>query len=489
MKIYITYPPLTNEKGVPLLSQNRQFQWFNDPTFIYPMVPASAATLLQNKGYKVIWDDAIAERKTYSQWKKDVENELPGMIVMETKTPVVKMHWEILGDLKRVLPDTRLVLMGDHVTALPEESFRNSPVDYILTGGDYDFLLAGLVDYINQKVPGLEPGIYWRDKGGVKNSGRFERKYDLNTLPFIDRDLTKWHLYAYHNGNYRKTPGTYIMAGRDCWYHQCTFCSWTTLFPKFNKRSPRSLLDEIGILVEKYGVKEIMDDTGTFPIGDWLDEFCEGMIERGYHKKINIDCNMRLGKSITYNEMKLMKKAGFRLILVGIESANQKTLDRIDKGEHIEEMVKAVKLMREAGLYPHITIMFGFPWETEEEAINTLNLGRHLLIKNFAYTMQATLVIAYPGTPLFEECQKNNWLATEDWNRFDMREPVMKTPLGNEQLMKYVQGLYSVSFNPEFLFRKVLSIRDFYDLKYFVRAGKKVMGHLFDFSHKKSPEL
>jgi len=486
LKISISYPPLESEKGIPLLSQNRQFQWFNDPTFIYPMVPASAATLLQHNGYTVIWDDAIAERKTYVQWKKDVEIEKPDMIVMETKTPVIKMHWKILKDIKEVLPDTKLVLMGDHVTALPQESFQNSPVDYILTGGDYDFLLANLVDYINQKVSELGPGIYWQDNGKIQYSGKVEKKYDLNTLPIIDRDLTKWQLYAYHNGNYRKTPGTYTMVGRDCWYHQCTFCSWTTLFPKFNKRSPQSLLDEIGVLIEKYGVKEIMDDTGTFPIGNWLKEFCEGMIKRGYHKKINIDCNMRLGSSITYDEMKLMKKAGFRLILVGIESANQKTLDRVKKGETIEEMVEAVKFMRKAGLFPHITIMFGYPWETEQDAKNTLNLGKYLLTKNYAYTMQATMVVAYPGTPLFEECRVNNWLATEDWNQFDMRGPVMKTPLRNEQLMKYVQGLYSVSFNPEFLFRKILSIRDFYDLKYFIRAGKKVMGHLFDFSFKKS---
>ena len=39
MKIAISHPPLPSEKGVALLSQNRQFQWFNNPTFIYPMVP------------------------------------------------------------------------------------------------------------------------------------------------------------------------------------------------------------------------------------------------------------------------------------------------------------------------------------------------------------------------------------------------------------------------------------------------------------------
>ncbi len=484
MKILITYPPLESDKGVPLLSQNRQFQWFNNPTFIYPVVPASAATLLKSKGYDVLWFDAIAERKTLNEWIRYIETEKPDIIAIETKTPVVKKHWEIINSVKEKNLDIKFVLMGDHVTTLPLESFEDSYVDFIITGGDYDFLLLSLIEYISGKNKTLEKGIYYKENDKIINTGLFERKFDLDTLPFIDRDLTRWELYAYNNGNYKRTPGTYIMAGRDCWYHQCTFCSWTTIYPQFNKRSVENVLDEIGFLIEKYKVKEIMDDTGTFPVGNWLSEFCEGMIRRGYNKKVSIDCNMRLGKAITFDQMKLMKRANFRLILVGIESANQETLDKVKKGENIDEMVENVCLMRKAGLYPHITIMFGYPWETEEDARKTLELGRKLLIKNIAYTMQATIVIPYPGTPLFEECKKNGLLKTLDWDRYDMREPIMKSPMSDEIMMKYVQGLYSVAFNPEFLIRKFLSIRDFEDLRYFVKAGAKVFGHIFDFKKR-----
>ena len=63
--IVVGYPPIESKKGVALLSQNRQFQYFNAPTYIYPMVPAYAATNLQKNGYKVYWMDGIAEKKTY----------------------------------------------------------------------------------------------------------------------------------------------------------------------------------------------------------------------------------------------------------------------------------------------------------------------------------------------------------------------------------------------------------------------------------------
>ena len=54
MKIAIGYPPIESDKGVALLSQNRQFQYFNAPTYIYPMVPAYAASLLASKGHDVV---------------------------------------------------------------------------------------------------------------------------------------------------------------------------------------------------------------------------------------------------------------------------------------------------------------------------------------------------------------------------------------------------------------------------------------------------
>ncbi len=130
---------------------------------------------------------------------------------METKTPVVKRHWQIIEDIKNINPHIQTLLMGDHVTALPEESMEKSKVDFILTGGDYDFLLLNLVKFLEGKES-LEPGIWYRERKGVKNTGRFRPHHDINSLPFIDRELTKWWLYSEKNGNYKKTPGTYIMA-------------------------------------------------------------------------------------------------------------------------------------------------------------------------------------------------------------------------------------------------------------------------------------
>jgi len=100
MKIAITYPPLKDKKGTPLLSQNRQFQWFYHPTFIYPVIPAQAATLLKKFGHEVFWLDGIAEKWSYQKWFSELKKAKPDLVMMETKTPVVKRHWKIISNIK-----------------------------------------------------------------------------------------------------------------------------------------------------------------------------------------------------------------------------------------------------------------------------------------------------------------------------------------------------------------------------------------------------
>ncbi len=144
-KVAIGYPPIKSDKGVPLLSQNRQFQYFNSPTFIYPMVPAYAASLAQSKGYDVAWMDGIAEKKTLNEWLGQLRKEKPDLLMIEAKTPVIKIYWETIKKIKTKFPDIIIVVVGDHVTALPIETLEKSPVDYVITGGDYDFVLLDLL--------------------------------------------------------------------------------------------------------------------------------------------------------------------------------------------------------------------------------------------------------------------------------------------------------------------------------------------------------
>jgi anaerobic magnesium-protoporphyrin IX monomethyl ester cyclase len=486
MKIAISYPPLAGP-GSPMLTQNRQFQWYHVPSYIYPLVSASAATLLARDGFDVLWNDAITARWSWDQFTGFVEREQPDLIACETKTPVVRQHWHIVGEVKRLAPQCRTVLMGDHVTALPLETMENSAVDYVITGGDYDVSLLALARHLRDGAP-LPPGIYYREGDVVRDMGSFCLDHDLNSLPFIDRRLTQAHLYGEKWKRY--TPFFYTMAGRDCPWARCTFCAWTTLYPRFRVRRPEHLLDEIGFLIEQHGAREIFDDTGTFPAGGWLRGFCQGMVERDYNRQVLFSCNMRYGYIGQPDLLNSMKRAGFRKLKMGLESANQTTLDRLNKGITVEQIVEESRLISEAGLDIHLTIMVGYPWETRGEAQRTVDLARELMARGHAEMLQSTVIVPYPGTPLHAQAVEHGWfrpdIAPLDYERYDMREPVLAVAgMTPAEVMALSARVYRSFLDPRFVWRNLRRIRSWRDLGYVWRGAKAVIGHLRDFLHSR----
>ncbi|MFC1504851.1 B12-binding domain-containing radical SAM protein [Spirochaetota bacterium] len=484
MKVVFAFPPLEGE-GTPLIGQNRQFQWFHNPTVLYPVVPATAATYLKESGHAVEWADGIVERMSYDEYIKKLEGIIPDLIVIETKTPVVKQHWRIINDIKKRM-NTRVVIVGDHVTAMPKETMENCRIDFIIQGGYYDAALPDLVSAIEGKGS-YPPNVWYRENSEIKTTGYKEPDLDLDSLPMIDRDLTNWSVYGEHLYKMAR-PFPYIMSGRDCFWGKCTFCSWTTLYKKFRSRSPENVLDEIGMLIDKYKVKAVFDDSGTFPPGAFLKEFCRGMIERGYNKKIRLTCNMRFGV-LDFDTMKLMRKANFRLMKFGLESVNQSTLDRINKNLEVEQIVEDCKKMKKADIEVHITIMIGYPWETREDAEKTLKMAKYLMSRGLASTLQVTTLIAYPGTPLYKEAVENDWLRVgkDEYERFDMTEPIFKLPdMEPAEVMQICENIYKLFLSPLYLFHLLLKTRSLAEVKYLFNGIRPLFGHILDF--KRRPE-
>jgi anaerobic magnesium-protoporphyrin IX monomethyl ester cyclase len=484
MKIFIGYPPTKSEKGVALLSQNRQFQWFSNPSFLFPVILGSAATRLKDKGHEVIWIDAVAENISYEEFTKKIEEEKPDLFAFETKTPVIKQHWKIIDELKEKFPEMKIVIMGDHVTSFPKESLENSKVDFVLCGGDYDFILSELCEGISGKTKKFPDGIYYKKKNKITGS-KFDLKHNLDETPFIDRELTKWNLYE-KEYNLQGKPFFYIMSGRDCWWGKCKFCAWPTLFPKFRVRSVKNVLDEIGMLIEKYDVKEIFDDSGTLMTGKWLEDLCNGLIEKGYNKKIKYSCNMRFGV-LNQENFVLMKKAGFRLLKFGLESANQETLDKLNKGIKIGDIINGCEMAKKAGLTVHLTMIVGYPWENKEDALRTFELAKELMQKGKADLLQATVLVPYPGTPLWKEAKENDWFLfnPDEYERYDMREPVLKTKDSEAKDVAEICGkIYTIFLTPEYILQRIKNIRSWNDFKFNLKGVKAVFGHLKDFYKK-----
>lgn len=307
---------------------------------------------------------------------------------------------------------------------------------------DYSNILTmAKVKYAKSKMEG------WDDPEEkfirVENDTQIDVAFE--NLPFPDRIFTdaknpRWQSY----GNYKFHPATHMMASNLCWYGKCTFCIDTAKLQAGEHRGVRSVdhvLAEIDDLIAN-GYKEVFDDSGTFPVGEWLHEFCEKMIKSGRNKKIVIGCNMKPVK-IDY---RLMAKAGFRFILVGIESINQETINKIAKGQRSQDIIPIIKSMAEAGLEPHGTFMCGYPWEEEADEKRTIKLCHYLLRKGYLKTAQASVY-----------------------------SPPRTKPDPNSKGHAYLPRFYDAYRNPEFWYNKVKDIRRWEDFTYLIRGGRLVI--------------
>jgi radical SAM superfamily enzyme YgiQ (UPF0313 family) len=276
----------------------------------------------------------------------------------------------------------------------------------------------------------------------------------FENLPFPNRIFTdaknkRWQAY----GNYKFHPATHMMASNLCWYGKCTFCIDTEKL-KTEKRGLRSVahvIEEIDDLIEN-GYKEVFDDSGTFPVGEWLEDFCEAMNEEvratnnGKRLKrkdlIKIGCNMKPVKL----DYKMMSNSGFRFILVGIESANQDTIHRIQKGQISSDVIPIIKSMSDAGLEPHGTFMTGYPWEEYEDEKRTIDLCHYLLRKGYLKTAQAS-VYSQPRT----------------------------LPAQDSPGHTYLPRFYDAYKSPQFWLHKLKDLKKWEDFTYLIRGGQLVI--------------
>ena len=497
MKVAISYPPIINARGqTAMVSQNRNVQFFKIPTYLLPVIQGQAATWLRDLGYDIYWDDGNAQRKTFQQWFDDLVAWKPDVVVFESTTPVMKFYWRTTNQLREKLPKTIFIMTGYHSSRRPVETLENSDTDIVIKSNHIDFALVKLIPYIEKHknwrtaidIEGLT--INTRSKKKVdrfRDTGYFRQVQPLAKSPLVDRDLVQWKNYAYENGNFLQTPGTYATSViRDCMFGKCTFCRYNGPEFTFSSMPVEKSLDEYQTLIEKYGVKEIFDDSGVWYRGVQAQQFARGIIERGLHKK---DCYFGINTRFEYLDeetIKLLGEANFRFVLIGLESGSDETLRRLNKGYQRQYIEQCLKWMKQYGLHPHMTVMVGYYWETEEMLKETVDYVKYLMFSGLSRTLQVTLCTPLDYTPYHEECIREKVLLTDDYDDFDMSKLIVKTPIPHEKYYEAVREMYKIAFDPRFILRQIEFFkhgrkRDFQFLfTYGWRAFRRVRNHMYN---------
>jgi radical SAM superfamily enzyme YgiQ (UPF0313 family) len=206
------------------------------------------------------------------------------------------------------------------------------------------------------------------------------------------------------------------------------------------------------------------------------------MKKRGLTGKVSISSNAR-ADSLTDSVCQLLKKSGFRLLKIGIESGNDKTLKMLKKDESTAETMAGVKKAKDHGLIAMLTTMVGYPWEDEKDAFQTYHFTKEIMLykTHFGDSLQSSIVVPYPGTPLYRQALKNKWFIVHPrkYEDFDMAHQILKTSIDT---VKWCRKMWRIHLHPLFILKSIFTLRKWKDIKLALRGTISLLGHLRDYS-------
>lgn len=423
-KLLLVNPPWLRLRG----SIWRQVSGITPPTGI-----AILAAVMEGKGVATEIIDAQAMGLDEERLVGEIVGRRPEWLGMTATTPIVKGAYRIADAVKRALPETRIVMGGSHVSALPEEPLRESSVDYVLKGEAEETLPL----LVGGSAPENIPGLHRRGAGGeILSNPPPALIEDLDALPMPAFDKLPIDKYRPSLGNYRRLPCLGVTMSRGC-YGRCTFCYREMFGSRVRTPSAERIIEILRILQARYHVREVQyyDDIflGTKPR---IHAFCEALGAAGL--RMDWVCNLR-AELTDAETVRAMRRAGCYMVDFGIESGDAAVLESMRKNVELEKTLEAMRTARAGGMRLKSGFMLGYPGETRASMQRTIATSR----RADPDTAMFNIVTPFPGTEIFEQCGREGTLLTRDWDRYDYAYPLIGLPDATpDELLKIYKRAY-----------------------------------------------
>ena len=417
-----------------------------------PMGLAYLAAVLEEAGHEVSVIDCPAEMIDLKQLKTKLACIRPNLIGITSMTPTIQSAFHSAQAAKEACPDTMVVIGGPHATFMDEQVLaEEASVDVVVRGEGEETLLELAQNFSKPKALKKIEGITFRNNGQTIRTPNRPYIQELDELP---RPAYKYFsLENYRLFGRKILP---IMTSRGC-PSQCSFCTTARMFGKaFRARSPKSIVDELEWLRDEHGADafSFYDDTFT------LDKkravtICEEIKNR----KIGLpwDCQTRVSQ-VSKELLVVMRDANAQQVFFGVESGCQTILDAVKKGTTVEQNRKAIKMAKDAGLFVAISVIIGYPGETRDMLMQTIDLVKKAEPDD-VYICVAT---PYPGTDLRRLVEKMGYEISNDWGLYDTITPIFKNPnLSAEDIKKLRTSFYNSFYSPKYVLRHIFK-KNFY---------------------------
>jgi anaerobic magnesium-protoporphyrin IX monomethyl ester cyclase len=479
MKILVLNPPFLQKYS----RESRSPAVTKSGTLYYPMWLAYATGLLEQKGHEILFIDAPALCISVGDVIQKALAFKPDFVLMDSSTPSIFNDISVAGELKGVFPDIFILMVGPHVSALPEDTLNHSHFVDAVGLGEYDATVVDLVETLEKKGDlTLVKGIAFKRNEQVKINPRREFLTDLDSLPFASAVYKKHLDYKDYFYGHSMHPLVVMVTGRGCPF-SCTYCVYpqTMHGHAYRLRSVENVVEEFAYIYKNFpDVKEIMIEDDTLTVNrERCRKLSQLLIERGL-TRVPWSANSRA--DVDYDTMVAMKKAGCRLFCVGFESGDQTILDNIKKKTTLEKIRQFVKDAKRAGIMIHGCFMVGNRGETRVTLKKTLAFACELSPD----TAQFFPIMVYPGTEDYAWVREKGFLISEDYSKWvtdkGLHNSVVSNPeLTYQELVRFCDfARRKFYLRPQYLlFKLKQSLRNPREAKRNLKAFKTFARHLF----------
>ena len=167
-----------------------------------------------------------------------------------------------------------------------------------------------------------------------------------------------------------------LTMAHGCYWGKCSFCDVSLDYIKlYEPVTAKIIVDRIEELIEKTGERgfHFVDEAAPPAL---MREIALEILRR----KLVVTwwANIRFEKSFTSSLAKLLSTSGCIAVSGGLEVASDRLLKLIDKGVTVEQVAKVTRNLTEEGIMVHAYLMYGYPTQTIQETINSLEMVRQL---------------------------------------------------------------------------------------------------------------
>ncbi len=424
-----------------------------------PVWAGLMASFVRTKGYSVAIIDAEALELSNEDAARQALEMKPRLLAIpvyghqpSASTQIMPAASAVARAVKQLQSDQPVIMLGGHVAALPKRSLEEESVDFV-SGGEGLYTLVGLIEALKTSDPVWSniPDLWYRDNGSVAASTkRSPLVMDVDhEMPGVAWDLLPMKNYRAHNwhcmgridghGALDRQPYVAIYTTLGCPF-KCSFCCIQAPFKSgeaelgikatnnsYRFWSPKRVVDDLEFLAREHGVRNVKFADEMFVLNKkHVEGICDEIIARKLD--FNIWAYARVD-TVKDGMLEKLKKAGFNWLAFGVEAANARVRDMVQKGFDQEDIFQTLRKTWDAGIYVIGNYIFGLPEDNYDTMQETLELAIDLNCEyaNFYSAM------AYPGSQLYQMAVQQHLPLPETWGGFS-QHAVDSLPLPTKYL-------------------------------------------------------